>query len=159
MKEFHSISHFIEHTLLMDAMVVLELHHGLKRCANAVELTAKNEIGTYQQGIGQFPAWAQLAESTENEKSKLGYPANSPLLRDGTLRDSISNEVQALEAVIGSTSDVMVYQELGTERIPPRPVLGPAAIRNRGKIERILGKAVAEGLLYNTGIHVSLLEK
>lgn len=159
MKEFHSISHFIEHTLLMDAMVVLELHHGLKKCADAVEKTAKEEIGEYQGATGQFPAWAQLAESTETEKSRLGYLTNAPLLRDGTLRDSISNEVKALEAVIGSTSDIMVYQEMGTAKIPPRPVLGPAAIRNKKKIQHILGEAVAEGLLYGSGINLLKLEK
>ena len=159
MKEFHSIAHFIEHVVLMDVAVVLELHHGLKKCAVAVEQTAKDEIGHYQQAAGNFPTWAPLADSTEAEKARLGYPADAPLLRDGTLRDSISHEVQALEARIGSTSDIMVYQEFGTNKIPPRPVLGPAAVRNKTKIERIFGESVVEGLLYGSGINMARLEK
>jgi hypothetical protein len=42
----------------------------------------------------------------------------------------------------------MVYQELGTDRIPPRPVLGPAAYKNKDKIERILGEAVVHAMEY-----------
>lgn len=159
MKEFHSISRFIEHTLLMDVAVVLELHHGLKKCANAVEKTAKEAIGEYQGEVGQFPAWAQLADATENEKARLGYPTNAPLLREGTLRDSITNEVKALEAVIGSPSDIALYQEMGTKNIPPRPFLGPAAIHNKKKIQQILGHSVATGLLYGSGMSLNLLEK
>jgi hypothetical protein len=129
---------------------------GLERVARKVEATAKAEIGVYQDGIGPFGAWPALAESTQEERSRLGYSPNDPLLRDGTLRDSIGHEVAELEAVIGSTSDIMFYQEFGTARIPPRPVLGPAAERNHEAILEILGGAVVEGLIGGSIIHHSL---
>lgn len=122
------------------------LHEGLKVVASKVEKTAKKEIGTYQGAVGSFPAWAQLAESTEREKVRLGYNTNEPLLRTGDLRDSIEHEVKGLEAVIGSKSQIMVYHEFGTVKMPARPVIGPAAYRNKEKIKKILGGAVLAGM-------------
>lgn len=54
--------------------------------------------------------------------------------------------MHGLDAVIGSEQDVMTYQELDTVNIPPRPVLGPAALQNRRTIERILGHATASAI-------------
>jgi HK97 gp10 family phage protein len=122
------------------------LHEGLKVVAKGIEKTAKKEIGHYQSAVGEFPAWAQLAESTEREKERLGYNRNEPLLRTGDLRDSIQHEVEGFEAVIGSKSQVMVYHEFGTVKMPARPVIGPAAYRNKEKIKRILGEAAVIGL-------------
>ncbi|HEV2700470.1 MAG TPA: hypothetical protein VGV09_02480, partial [Steroidobacteraceae bacterium] len=110
----------------LKATITLEgtIHEGLEHVGKRIEATAKKEIGTYQPEVGQFPAWAPLAESTMADRVAQGFPADEPLLRTGELRDSISHEVRGHEVAIGSTSDVMVFQELGTSRIPPRPVLG-----------------------------------
>jgi phage gpG-like protein len=151
MKTFESMAEFGAHLAVMALAETLTLHHGLKKCAVAVEKTAKAEIGHYQDAVAHFPAWAPLADSTEAEKSRLGYPLGAPLLRKGDLRDSISHEIDGLEAVIGSDSDIMVYQELGTSRIPPRAVLGPAAIRNEKLILHTLGHAAVQGMLYGAG--------
>lgn len=158
MREFSSIAGFIGHLAAMDAAVVLELHHGLKKCAVAIEATAKAEVGVYQPEAGAFAAWSPLAASTQDERVRLGYTPDEPLLRSGGLQGSISHQVSGLEAVTGSDSDVMVYQELGTDRIPPRAVLGPAAIRNKALIEKTLGHAVAQGLLYGAGAALTALE-
>lgn len=144
---FDSLASFASHLLTLQAAEALALREGLDKAAAAVEATAKSEIGVYQDAVAPFPAWADLADSTEREKERLGYPLDAPLLRTGELRDSISHEVSGLEAAIGTPSQVMVYQELGTDTIPPRPVLGPAAIRNEDTIQRILGRAAVTGLL------------
>lgn len=140
--------------------VPLALHAGVEQCANLVEKTAKAEIGHYQPATGQFPEWAELAESTKDDRVSRGFSENDPLLRTGGLRDSISHQSSALEAVIGSDSDNMVYQEFGTKAIPPRPVLGPAAFRNKEKIQAILGAATLSGIINLRGsieaIHPSL---
>lgn len=151
-KEFTSIGGFVAHLLARDAALVLAMRTGLQTVANAVRDTAKSELGTYQPATGHFGAWPELADSTKADRVAKGFTENDPLLRSGDLRDSIKNEVSATEAVIGSTSDVAAYQELGTERIPPRPFLGPAVIRNEHNIKRILGAAVVAGLL---GEHIS----
>lgn len=158
MKEFSSIGGMIAHLAVMDAELVLSLHHALKKCAVSIESTAKAEIGQYQSAVAPFAGWVELADSTKTDRVSKGFTQNNPLLRSGELRDSISHEIDALEAVVGSDSDIMVYQELGTERIPPRAVLGPAAIRNKNLIIRTLGHAAAEGLMYGSGTTVALLE-
>lgn len=158
MKEFSNIAGMIAHLAAMEAATSLALHHGLKKCAVAIEKTAKSEFGVYQGEVGAFAGWAPLADATQAARVALGYTPDDPLLRSGELQRSVTHEIDGLEAVIGSDSDIMVWQELGTDKIPPRAVLGPAAIRNKELITRTLGRAVAEGLLYGSGVSTSLLE-
>lgn len=157
MKEFSSIGGMMVHLAAMAVEEVLALHNGLKKCAVAIEKTAKSEIGTYQGEVGPFAGWVELADGTKSDRVAQGFTENDPLLRSGQLRDSISREIDTLDAVIGSTSDIMVYQELGTDRIPPRAVLGPAAIRNKDLIIKTLGHAAAEGLMYGSGATLTKL--
>lgn len=128
----------------------------LERVAVKIEKTAKEEFGTYQPAVGPFDAWPELAESTKDERERLGFTPDDPLLRSGDLRDTIKHRTANLETEIGSDSDVMVYQEFGTERIPPRPVLGPAAERNHDAILATLGGAVVAGILGSEALHASL---
>ena len=76
------------------------------------------------------------------------------------LRESIQHEVDGtighLEAIIGSKSDIAEYQEFGTEKIPPRPFIGPAAFNQKDKIQQLLGEAFVEGLVGGESIHRSL---
>lgn len=157
MKEFSSIAGMIAHLGVMAAAETLALHRGLKECAVAIEATAKSEFGHYQPEVQPFAGWVELADSTKAERQAQGFTPNDPLLRSGELQKSVNHEVSGLEAVIGSTSDVMVYQELGTDKIPPRAVLGPAAIRNKKLIMKTLGHAAAEGLLYGAGATLTKL--
>lgn len=155
-RHFNSLESF---TAMLTRQVVampLALESGLERVARKVEATAKSEFGTYQPSTGPFPAWAELAESTQDERERLGFTPNDPLLRTGDLKDSIGHEVDGMEAIIGSKSEVMVFHEFGTAKMPPRPVLGPAAARNKEAIENILGAAFVGGLIGSEAIHPSL---
>lgn len=158
MKEFTSIGQMMAHLAAMAAAETLALHNGLKKCAVAIEATAKGEIGHYQGEALPFAAWDELKDGTKADRVAHGFTENDPLLRTGALRDSISRQIDGLTAVIGSTSDIMVYQELGTSRIPPRAVLGPAAIRNKELILKTLGHAAVDGLLYGAGATLTKLE-
>jgi HK97 gp10 family phage protein len=120
------------------------MNAALEVVAAKIEETAKEEIGRYQEAIGPFPAWAQLASSTESQKTSHGYPANSPLLASGDMRDFITHEVDGNEAIIGSTDPVMAFHEKGTMKMPPRPVMGPALEHNREFIKRIIGRVASE---------------
>lgn len=104
--------------------------HIAERTGEIVEARAKDMIGHYQPGSGQFVQWAQLAESTEAQKAAKGYPQNAPLEATGEMRDSISHRVEAgllgAKIVVGTNDEKMAYHEFGTEKMPPRPVLGPA---------------------------------
>ncbi|MGA3116445.1 MAG: hypothetical protein ABSF90_18640 [Syntrophobacteraceae bacterium] len=129
----------------------MQNHPGLELCAQIVELTAKDEIGGYQPGLGAFPAWAPLTESTMEEKERLGFaPPDNPLMRTRALQESISHEVENDEARIGSDSEIMVYHEFGTSKMAMRPVLGPALVRNLEIIERVLVKFTTGGFVRET---------
>lgn len=58
---------------------------------------------------------------------RVGEDHTAPWLRTGELRASIASQTSEDAAIIGSTTPVAVYQELGTRSIPPRPFLAPAA--------------------------------
>jgi HK97 gp10 family phage protein len=148
MREFESITGFLVHLAAAEVAVHVAAHHALDLAAQIIELDAKGQLGAYQPDAGPFVAWAELADSTKADRLHNGFTENDPLLRSGALRDSISREVHGLEAAIGSTSDIAVYQELGTDKMPPRPFLGPAAFNNKQKIEKILGSAVMHALEY-----------
>lgn len=156
MIHFGSMAHFAEHLLSVAAGEVLALHEGLEKCAKLVEKTAKEEIGEYQPSSGPFPAWPELADSTKEERVRLGFTEDDPLLRTGELRDSITHETNGFEAIIGSTNPVMAYMEFGTPTVPARPVIGPAAYRNKERIRAIIGAAAISGYFAGASIHPDL---
>ena len=90
-------------------------------------------------------------------KEELGYaPPDNPLLRTGDLRSSIEHRVTAVTplgsaaAIVGSTSEVARYQELGTQNIPPRAFIG-RAVAERGNAEAQSVAAGVFGPLFGQG--------
>ena len=121
----------------------------LRRVAEQVQRDAKAKFGEYQEGGLGYLDWAPLAASTVAEKERLGFaPPDKPLLRTGRLRDSIDIRVDesAGEAQVGSNEDVMVWQELGTDRLPPRSVLGLTGAQTANRIEETVGPEIAAAL-------------
>lgn len=159
-REFSSLTSFITHLAAAEIAIHKAEKHALKKVALIIEKNAKDRIGQYQEQEGPFNKWADLADSTEAEKARLGYPSDAPLLRTGDLRDTIQHEIDDhlvdMSAVIGSKSDIAAYQEFGTDKIPPRPFIGPAAFSQKDKIQRILGEAFVEGLVGGEVIHQAL---
>jgi len=134
-----------------------ESHHALERAAKVVEKEAKASIGEYQTKAGQFVAWAPLADSTVADKERLGYaPPDNPELRTGTMRESIEHTVKMESfdgvAYIGSDSKIMEWQELGTSKMPPRSILGGAAVRKADDVAKLVGGSVY-GALVGGGVY------
>ena len=135
------------------AVMALEEHaaqrHAIRKAAGIIEKRAKEKIGEYQDAAGDFVAWAELADSTKEDRARKGYPEDEPLLRDGTLRDSISTSVtvDGLEAAIGSALDIAVYQELGTNTIPPRSFLAGAAVEEGSAVRDAIGEIASMALI------------
>lgn len=132
------------------------LADGLKEVAESIVQTAKDEIGFYQPAVGPFQDWAPLAESTEADKARKGFPQEAPLLRTGEFRETWEHEVRGFEAVVGSKDKRAPWFEFGTVNMPPRPVLGPAVIHNEHTLRRILGHAAVTGITEGTAVHKSL---
>jgi hypothetical protein len=126
----------------------------LEDAGKTIEAAAKAKIGNYQEAAGPFSAWAPLSDNTlyggvsesghrYPGKIELGYaPPDNPLLREGDMRDSIEHKVIGNEVHVGSNSDIAVYQELGTTKIPPRSFLGGAAFEQAPKIADAAGVAL-----------------
>lgn len=119
----------------------------IERACQIVQKKAKAAIGK------EHELWAPLAESTIRDKQAHGYKTPAPLLRTGEMRDSIEYVVHGNEGCVGSNSDIAVYQELGTVKIPPRSFLVSAAISSEDKIHRMAG-ASAVAALSGHGRHV-----
>lgn len=132
----HTLKEFYSHLMTSIAAVEVWGHEVLEKSGKIIEKEAKHVIGTYEYG------WPQLAESTQQQRSYLGYPPNEPLLREGTMRDSIDHKVEGNSCYIGSNNKIAVYQELGTSRIPPRSFLGGAAMAK----EREIHEEISSGL-------------
>lgn len=141
------MSAFAAHLLTVAVAVEKAEHQILESAAVMVEKRAKEKIGEYQEQVGPFIAWPELAESTKADRAKQGYTEDEPLLRSGEMRDSIEHTVQGNVAQIGSNSDIAVYQELGTEHIPPRSFLGGAAAETVPTLLEMTGKAMVATLV------------
>jgi phage gpG-like protein len=114
----------------------VEEQHALHEACKVLEKEAKRVIGTYDYG------WPQLAASTQADRASKGFNPNDPLLRTGDLRESIEHSVGDREAMVGSNDKKAEWQELGTNRIPPRSFLAMAAQHKEHEIHAILGKAM-----------------
>ncbi|TXL80223.1 hypothetical protein D9O29_05745 [Pantoea vagans] len=110
-----------------------------------IEETAKEEIGVYQPAYGTFDAWLPLAEATKADRVRQGYSEDEPLLRSGELRDSIESEVVGLAAIVGTKSEIGLWQEVGTSHIQPRPFIGPAYVRKIDPLMDAIGISLSRG--------------
>lgn len=142
MREFQSFGAFGRHLLATAAIGEEVTHHITKEAAEIVQKDAQKRIGEYQDSTGPFNTWAPLAEATVADRVANGFSPDEPLLRTGELRESIEVEAQGDKAVVGSRSDIAMYQELGTSKIPPRPFLGPAAYDSKLSIGEMAAKTV-----------------
>jgi hypothetical protein len=127
------------------AKIAAEIEIGFHIIVKEIEETAKEEIGVYQPAVGPFEAWSPLAESTKADRVRSGYTENDPLERSGELKYSIESEVIGLAGIVGTKSEIGLWQEVGTDRTPPRPFIGPAYVRKIDPLMESIGRAIARG--------------
>jgi len=127
------------------ASIATGLEAGFRVIVKEIEETAKEEIGVYQPAYGPFKPWAPLAESTKADRVRQGYSEDEPLLRSGELRESIQSEIVGLAAIVGTKSEIGLWQEVGTASIPPRPFIGPAYVRRIDPLLEAIGLAISLG--------------
>jgi len=138
-KEFKSFGAFADHLMRLAAESEEVKKHILDSSAEEIQKTAKGLIGEYQSAVGSYPAWEELAESTQAERSRLGYSENDPGYRSGAMQRSVGRHVEGDEAAVGSNDQDLVWFDGGTSKQPPRPVFGPAAIHSRSRVQKIMG--------------------
>ena len=143
-----SLLGFAAHLYAVEKDLALAEQAILAELAVLVRDNAREAIGTYKYG------WPQLAESTQKDRATKGYPENEPLLRTGELRNSIMIHLERHRALVGSNSDIAVYQELGTSRIPPRSFLLSSAMQATKEIAPI-AKKYLRAAFRGDGMHAS----
>lgn len=139
-REFTSLAGFAEFLAERSVVAAEEARLALGRGAKLIADRAKSKIGHEQ------PDWPPLAESTLEEKARLGYGVPDPLLREGDLRDSIEFQADGDQAAVGSDDPVAEYQELGTSTIPPRSFLASSAAEQSDRIAALIGTAYYRAL-------------
>jgi HK97 gp10 family phage protein len=134
--------------------------------AEKVKHSAEAKFGHYQPGIGGFPAWANLADSTLEEKFRNGATQDDPLIGyypngrttkrkkvkgttksksyNGKLMNSFKMKHVGLVAIVGTNDPVAKYHEFGTKHILPRPFLRPALYQEQEFIQTEFRKAVVK---------------
>jgi hypothetical protein len=142
-----TLAQFIAHVAAFPIRLHAASHHAFEEAAKVVEAEAKHEIGTYQDAAGPFAGWAELADSTKDDRVNKGFTENDPGLRTGEMRDSIDHASDDTGAVVGSNDDKMEWFELGTSKQPPRSVLGIAAVHKEPEIGHILGHHFTTALI------------
>lgn len=141
-RTFNNINAFV--LFLRQAATTQEqhMHEGLEKTGLLVEKAAKAAIGHYGDNN-----WQQLAESTQADRSRKGFAPNDPLLRTGEMRDSISHHVSGHIVTVGSDSNKAMWQELGTNRIPPRPFIVPAMHKHGEEAARDVAHHIMKPLI------------
>jgi hypothetical protein len=137
-----SLKEFAEHLERAIATCEPMIEAGLAQVGEHTKTVAAETFGH------EMPMWEPLSQATLHGfrhpygfwikgKEELGYTghisATDPLVRTGATERSIEVAVEGLTQAVGSPSRIMLYQEMGTHNsvsgnIPPRPVIGPAAI-------------------------------
>lgn len=146
-RSFDSFLAMATHLAVRAAQVGAALQAGLDGIGQGLEDTMRGKIGTYQPASGPFVSWAPLAQATLDRKSAAGYAIPEPLRETGELERSFRHDVEGLTLIAGSTDPKMIFHEMGTANMPPRPVVGPAAFENREAIRALAAAAVLAGVV------------
>ncbi len=107
MIRFGSMSAFVDHLAKLPVAIHVAEKVGLEAATVLLRDKAKESLGTYQEAVGPLPAWRELAQSTQAERSLKGYTPNDPLLRTGDLRDSTRRDFLTFLAGAVSASAVL----------------------------------------------------
>jgi hypothetical protein len=125
----------------------------LDMLGQAVKAEVEKEIGEPQGSIGPYPATAPLSIETVYKKAKAGTGKGgdpfSPLWETGAYHDSIgvAKDIPSLSVEIGTNLDYVEHLEVGTGSMPPRPVLGPSALRAIPPLLPVVAHAAAQGIM------------
>jgi phage gpG-like protein len=131
-----SILGMAKHFAMIQANVEAAEHRALDRASKLILDECKKEIGNYQSAAGPFAGWAPLKPETISRKAN----GDTPLLETGEMRDSYERVVGKGEAHVGSNNKKALYHELGTSKIPPRSVIGIAAVHKEEQIHKETGR-------------------
>lgn len=125
----------------VERLPIAERFADLVARAEAAEHIEKKVKDIFGNASALEPA---LAESTQDERVRMGFSATETLLRTGALRDSIHwGHVSPRVTLIGSDSDIMPYHEFGGSTGGRPPKRAPLARTMAAEDEAAFGIYVA----------------
>lgn len=145
-KTFNSFGDLSNHLKGVSARLETSRAKALETIGENTAERAQEKLGVYQDAFGQFREWPELAPYTKEDRVKLGFSANDPLLRTGELRATIGFGVEGDTVEVGSTHTIAPVQEFGEPilNIPARPFIGPAMAEEAQRNALVLLKAVED---------------
>lgn len=94
----------------------------------------------------QVAAQISITEGAVSGKAHVpSAPGTPPNNDSGVLANNIETTRDAsnpLRVLVASTAPYAADQEFGNSRLPPRPYMAPAAVRERAAVVEIIGRAV-----------------
>jgi hypothetical protein len=120
----------------------------------AVDNLGEKLLRTVKARHGDSSKLRPLMPSTQEQRSRSGYPPNQPLLREGDLRDSYECRLMSDPSgggkalVLGSPMWEALWHEMGFYNVragvyvPARPVLMPTILEHKDDIEQVFGQAM-----------------
>lgn len=117
--------------------------HVEQEVKKAVQTSALLVEGTAKKSIQRGP---KTGETYGNHIASA--PGEAPATDTGTLASSVQHWIkdEGMTAEVGSYLEYAKFLEFGTVNMEPRPFLFPALESNRRAIEKMLNKAVTEGV-------------
>jgi hypothetical protein len=113
------------------------------------EFIAMGEIAKQLPGDPGDPSWPPLRQATIDDKTYLASvgksaPPMNPLLRTGTLKDSIEGGAIGLMGVIGAGDPKMAFHEFGTVFMRPRPIFSLILMRELPRLEMVFDQLAVD---------------
>lgn len=148
----YSFQVMIDRITQMEATMKAVSHVAGRQIGERVRLEAISMIGKYFKGSDMYPAWPALSINTLARRSAKGT-GRTPLLETGQMRDSIQVSSPqetpfGIVYIVGYSARFpgamyAPHHEMGTSKMPPRPVMGPAAQKvMHGDLKGLLGPIV-----------------
>lgn len=126
-------------------------HRALVDGADVVRQQAQDWVGS-ADGTGNWPGLADATLDEKRRRAQLGrQSAEDTLMATGAYKMSFRVDASDPDRVVVASSDpVDVFHELGTARMPARPVLVPAAVQHgeaaARRVQDLVGAAIAKAL-------------
>jgi hypothetical protein len=114
--------------------------------ADVARRLARLELASVRQAALAAAAEAIAVDVRDALSHAPGDDHKFPWRRTGALADSIGVTADGDEAVVGSTSDIALYQELGTASVPPRPFFSVIAAEHAEAAAEAIGAAISKAI-------------
>jgi phage gpG-like protein len=114
--------------------------------ANLARRLARLDLAAVRQAALAAAAETIAAGVREALSQPPGGDHRFPSRQTGELADSIGVSADADEALVGSTSEIALYQERGTATVPPRPFFSVIAADHAEAAAEAVGAAVAAAI-------------